>query len=77
MKIENIEKLFTNLHDESEYVIHIKEIKASKNHEFVLKKVSRVIKLNQNAWLKPYIDMNTKLKTMQFSGKTKQNLWKV
>ena len=39
MKIENIEKLFTNLHDESEYVIHIKEIKASKNHEFVLTKL--------------------------------------
>ena len=25
----------------------------------MLKKVNRVIKFNQRAWLKPYIDMNT------------------
>ena len=52
MKIEIIEKLVTNLHDKSEAF----------NHELILKKVNRVIKLNQNAWLKPYIDMNTKLR---------------
>ena len=29
----------------------------------ILKKVHRVIQFNQKAWLKPYIDMNNKLKT--------------
>ena len=28
----------------------------------VLKKLHRIIKFNQNAWLKPYIDMNTGLR---------------
>ena len=37
-------------------------LKPALNHELVLKKVHRVIKFNQNAWLKPYIDMNTDLR---------------
>ena len=28
----------------------------------ILKKVHRVIKFNQKAWIKPYIDMNTRLR---------------
>ena len=60
MKIEKVEKLVTNLHDKTEYVIHITNLKAL-IHGLVLKKVVRVIKINQNTCVKPYIDMNTKL----------------
>ena len=62
MKIEKVEKLVVNLHDKSEYVIHIRNLKQALNHRLVLKKVNRVIKFNQNAWLKPYIDVNTDLR---------------
>ena len=62
MKIEKVEKLVANLHDKTEYVNHIRNLEQELNHGLVLKKVHRVIKFNQNAWLKPYIDMNTDLR---------------
>ena len=61
MKIEKVEKLGNNLHDKTEYVIHTRSLKQALIHELVLRKVHRVIKFNQKAWLKPNIDMNTKL----------------
>ena len=54
MKIEKVEKLAANFHDKTEYIIHIRNLKQGLNHGLVLKKVYRVIKFNQNAWLKPY-----------------------
>ena len=62
MKLEKFEKLLTNLHDKSEYAIHIRNLKQALNHGLILKKVHTVIKFNQKAWLKLYIDMNTKLR---------------
>ena len=62
MKIEKVEKLVANLHDRTEYVIHIRHLKQALNHALVFKKVHRVIKFNQNAWLKLYIGINTDLR---------------
>ena len=50
-----------NLPDK-EYVVHIRNLKQPLKHGLVLKKVYRIIKFNQKAWLKPYIDMNTNLR---------------
>ena len=50
------------LHDKTEYVIYIKNLKQALNHGLVLEKVHRVIKFNQNIWQKAYIDMNTELR---------------
>ena len=49
MKIEKVEKLVPNLHDKTEYVKNIRNVKQSLNHRLVLKKFHRVIKSNQNA----------------------------
>ena len=62
MKFGKVEKLVANLHDKTEYVIHIRTLKQTLNHGLVLEKVHRVIKSNHNAWLKPYINMNTDLR---------------
>ena len=62
IKIENVEKLLTNLHDKTEYVIHIRNLKQAVNYGLVLEKVDRVINFNQKAWLKRYIDVNIKLR---------------
>ena len=44
------------------YVVHIRSLKQALSHGLILKKVHRVIQFNQEAWLKPYIDMNTELR---------------
>ena len=62
MKIQKVQKLVATLHDKTENIIHIRNLKQALNHGLVFKKVHRVIKFNQNSWLKPYIDMNTDLR---------------
>ena len=62
MEIGKIKQHLVNLYDKKEYVLHIRTLKQALNHGLVLKKVHRVIKFNQKAWLKTYIHMNTELK---------------
>ena len=59
-KVEKVEKLICSIEDKEKYVIHIRALKQALNHGLKLKKVHKVIQFNQKAWLKPYIDMNTK-----------------
>ena len=61
MKIEKIEKIVTDYMINCKYVIHITKLRQALNHGLILQKVQREIKLNQKPWLKPYINMNTKL----------------
>ena len=53
MKTEKVERLNT---------LYTRNSKQAINHGLALKKVHKVIKFNQNAWLKPYIGMNTDLR---------------
>ena len=50
--------------------MHIINLKQASNHGLVLKNIHRMIKFNQNAWLKPYTDINRDLK------KSKKWFWK-
>ena len=58
-----VEKLICSIGDNEKYVIHIRALKQGLNYGLKLKRVHRVLKFNQRAWLKPYIDMNTELRT--------------
>ena len=62
MKIGKCKKLVCNLYDKKNYVVHIRSLKQALNYGLILKKVRREIQFNQEAWLKPYIDMNTELR---------------
>ena len=62
MKLEKVEKPAANFYDKTGYVIHIINLKQTLNHRLILKNIHRVIKFNQKAWLKPNIDINTKLR---------------
>ena len=91
MKINKCSKFVCNHYDKKNYVVYIRSLKQALNHWLVLKKVHSVIKFNQEAWLKEYIDVNTELrkqakndfakdflKLMNNSvfGKTKENVRK-
>ena len=61
MKINKCTKLVCTTQNKQNYVIHIRALKQALNHGLKLTKVHRIIQFDQEVWLKPYIDMNTKL----------------
>ena len=63
LKIEKCNKLLCNVYNKKIYVVHIRILKQALNHGLILKKVHKVIQFNQKTRLKPYIDMNIKLRT--------------
>ena len=62
-KAKKCNNLIWNLYDKNNYIVHIRALKQALNHGLVLQKFHRIIKFNQKAWLKSYIDMDNKLKT--------------
>ena len=64
MEVNKCKKLVWNLFNKKKYVAHINALKQALNHGLKLKKIHRVIEFNQEAWLKPYIDMDTKLRKL-------------
>ena len=63
MNINGVEKLIPNLYDKKKYIIHIRALKQVIDHGLILEKIHRCIRLRQSAWMKEYIDFNTRLRT--------------
>ena len=64
MEINKCKKLVCNLYNKKKYVVHVNSLKQALNHGLKLKKIHIVIELNQKAWLKPYIEVNTELRKL-------------
>ena len=63
IKLKKCNKLACKIYDKKNYIVHTRTWKQALNHGLMLKKVHGVIQFNQEAWLKTYIEMNTKLRT--------------
>ena len=63
MKIGGVEKMVLNLHNKRNYVIHIQALDQALKHGLILECIHRAIEYDQSAWMKPYIDFNTQLRT--------------
>ena len=58
-----VKKLIPNLRDKKKYVIHYRNLIQCLKAGMKLKKIHRGIKFIESAWLKPYINKNTYLRT--------------
>ena len=63
MKINEVYKLIPNLYYKCKYVIHIKAVAQALEHRLIIEKIHRAIEFKQSAWMKEYIDFNTRLRT--------------
>ena len=63
LKTGGIEKLVPNLKDKKNYVIHIRALNQALKHGLSLDQIHRVMEFDQSAWMKPYIDFSTQLRT--------------
>ena len=75
-KVNKCKKPICSIEGKEKYVVHIRALKQALNHGLTVKKVHRVIKFNQRAWLKPCIDMNTK-KRMEAKNELEKKLFKL
>ena len=61
-KVNKYKKLICGIESNEKNFAYTRALKQALNHGLKLKKVHRLIKFNQKAWLKSYIDMNTELR---------------
>ena len=57
-----VKKLIPNLRDKKEYVIHYRALMQCLKHGMKLTKIHKGIKFEESEWLKPYIELNTRLR---------------
>ena len=62
-KLSDVMKLIPNLGDETNYVLHSKNVQLPLSLGMKLTKIHRVLTFKQSDWIKKYIDFNTEKRT--------------
>jgi len=63
-KFTECTKLVPNLHQKKRYIVHYRNLKLYHSLGMQVTKIHRVLKFQQEAWMAPYIQLNTKLRAM-------------
>ena len=71
-----VEKLVTTLENKDKYIVHSANLKQALEHGVKVKKIHRVLRFKQEAWMKPYIELNNMVRTVA-TCKTKKDLAKL